>query len=351
MGIFHTTPEGKLVDANPHFARTIGYDTPEDLIEAVNKEGIASLYGDSARRAVVSREALGSGGWHTFEGRYKRRDGSYGFGRMRLRAYISPGGAPPQIEGFMEDLTEQKSLQDRLLRTERLEGLVQLARGIGHQFNNIHAVVQGFLEVAIADPSLPEPHRSHLGKALEAARRATGITSALEILTTGSSRAGEALVLEEVLVPVLGRSRKEAADQGVRMELDLSTTGPVIADRSMLEFVLNSLLSNALHAVLDRPTRLITVRTRSADGGSRFEVSDTGCGIQPSDMSKLFTPFFSTKGEWALSGSPQAKVRGMGLSLAICRSLLSGFGGRLEVSTANAGSTFAAWLPALRTDA
>jgi len=91
---------------------------------------------------------------------------------------------------------------------------------------------------------------------------------------------------------------------------------------------------------------VVTVRTGRADATVFFEVEDTGCGIPGTDLPRLFSPFFSRKGEWAPAGSPQAASKGLGLSLAISAAMVSDYGGRIEVhSTEGAGSVFRIVLP------
>jgi C4-dicarboxylate-specific signal transduction histidine kinase len=85
----------------------------------------------------------------------------------------------------------------------------------------------------------------------------------------------------------------------------------------------------------------ILVCTATLDGQSFLRVRDSGIGIAPEKMTSLFIPFFSEKGEHAPPGSPQAGVRGVGLSLAVSHSIVTGKGGRIEAeSSAGAGSTF-----------
>jgi two-component system, NtrC family, sensor kinase len=115
----------------------------------------------------------------------------------------------------------------------------------------------------------------------------------------------------------------------------------------MVSYILTTLLTNSIHALLDCSTQLITLRTRSAEGFSCLEVSDTGCGILPEILPKIFTPFFTTRGEWAAPMSPQSRVKGIGLSLAVCQSTVGESGGWIEVeSVPLQGSTFRVWFPA-----
>ncbi len=123
VGIFHTTPEGKVLDVNPALARIYGYDSPEDFIETVNQTSIAErLYVDPDTRPSQVDEALAGGDWASFENRYYRKDGSIFTGRMMFRIVRDDHGNVDHLEGFVEDITDRKRLEEaRELQTDALE--------------------------------------------------------------------------------------------------------------------------------------------------------------------------------------------------------------------------------------
>ena len=85
---------------------------------------------------------------------------------------------------------------------------------------------------------------------------------------------------------------------------------------------------------------------RTSDAHVFLHVQDNGIGISAERLSGLFTPFFSGKGEHAPSDSPQTRVQGVGLSLAVAHSIVAGCAGRIEVESGEGtGSTFTVWLP------
>jgi C4-dicarboxylate-specific signal transduction histidine kinase len=113
-----------------------------------------------------------------------------------------------------------------------------------------------------------------------------------------------------------------------------------------LSFVVEALLVNAWHATLGQTLRRIRVSTGSMEGETFLRVEDSGIGIAREKLSSLFTPFFTEKGEHAAPHSPQAQVRGVGLSLAVAHSMVSARGGRIEIqSEPMAGACFTVWLP------
>jgi two-component system cell cycle sensor histidine kinase/response regulator CckA len=110
--------------------------------------------------------------------------------------------------------------------------------------------------------------------------------------------------------------------------------------------VILNLLINAQHAMLDIEPKRITLTTDSDKDYVWLEVEDTGCGIEKENINKIFTPFFSTKGEHGSSDSAQSKIKGTGLGLSISHSIIEQHGGALTVeSVVGKGSVFKLMLP------
>ena len=111
----------------------------------------------------------------------------------------------------------------------------------------------------------------------------------------------------------------------------------VVADFNQLVQVFINLVVNAVQAMNEGGK--LTIHTATENGWVRMSVSDTGCGIPPENMDKLFTPFFTTKED----------VKGVGLGLAVSYGIIERHGGRIEVqSEVGKGSTFTIFLPAHR---
>ena len=461
IGIIRCTVEGWLFDANPAFARSLGYETSQELLQDFKTTSIATLFIDATLRSALSDPKLIGAQWLHAESRYLRKDGSFGVGRVIFRSFSTANPSEVVLEGFLEDITEQeqanealarervlmnilmdsvpdmiyfkdlqsrftlvnkakitdcgvsdlqnvlgktdadfytadhahelyeseqeiirsgkpiveieervrrpdspdrwlsttklplrdqagtivgtfgisrditerKALQTQTIRAQRLESLAQLSAGIAHQFNNINLVILGYLGLIAQNPEFPLGLRSNLEKALSGVKRAAEITKKLEIFSDTSSLQREHLRLAEVVPQLLGELEEEVRSEAVSIRLDLRGTSAVQLNRSTLSFLLSSLISNSLHALQDRPAREIAVSTRELPEFSCLEVTDTGCGIPEGNMVKIFTPFFTTKGEWATPGDAQMKVRGLGLSLAVCRSLVSESGGKIEIES------------------
>jgi len=251
------------------------------------------------------------------------------------------------ITCISRDMTIQRTLQAQILRAQRLESLGTLAAGIAHQFNNINTAVKGYLDFLAQDTGLPVSARSYVREALKGVQRAVDITDRLQGLTNASPASQETLSLEETVPSMVLLFGEKLEKEGIRISVDIPQTPPVRVSHAMLEFIVTSLITNSIQALIGRPSPSIAIRGRGEAGFCCLEVSDTGCGISPENLPRIFTPFFTTKGEWAEPGSSQAKVKGIGLSLAVCQSTVADSGGWIEVeSSPSSETTFRVWLPA-----
>ena len=284
-----------------------------------------------------------------FETIRQRKDGS----KVNISLSLSPirdeEGKIVGTTAVGGDITEQKALQAEVNRAHRLASLATLAGGIAHQFNNINMVVTGYLALMRSAGELPARLIPYVEAASAGVQKAVDITSRLLELTEPVGMLSNAVRLDVLAQTMLSLHKKRIEEVEVRIVLDLANTPPVQGDEPRLKFVLSSIVGNALDSLLDRPVRVVNVRTGSTKDFAYFEVEDSGCGISEEDLPRIFTPFFSAKGEWAPSGSPQAKLKGVGLSLAISSTTVSEYGGRIEVqSTKGTGSTFRVLLPFAR---
>ncbi|HVP19141.1 MAG TPA: PAS domain S-box protein, partial [Spirochaetia bacterium] len=323
--------------------KTFGY-TAQEMIG----RPIGSLISSEVltRQNALKNQLERQGSVQHLESTVTRKDGKALSVSSSFSFVKDPDGEIVGITCISRDMTEQRALQAQIIRAQRLESLGTLAAGIAHQFNNINAVVKGYLDFVVQDKDLAATSRSYIQEALKAVQRSVDITERLQGLTSASGAAWEIMHLEETVPAFLRLLAGEVEKQGITLTVDMQKTSPVRASRSMLGFIITTLVSNAAHALLDRPSPTITVRARTSGDFSALEVSDTGRGIPAEDLPRMFTPFFTTKGEWAEPGSNQVRVKGVGLSLAVCQSSVAESGGWMEVeSTPDVGTTFHVWFP------
>ena len=119
IGIFHYTPEGKIITANSTLAHIFGYESPDELMTIVNTSGIAeALYVNPEKQQLAVDMALGQEGWCTFENRFRRKDGDTIIGKALYWVVRNSDGTTSHLEGIIEDITKRKQAEEALLKSE-----------------------------------------------------------------------------------------------------------------------------------------------------------------------------------------------------------------------------------------
>jgi PAS domain S-box-containing protein len=120
IGIFHSTPEGKIIDVNPVYFHMFGYGSAEELIGIVNQAGIAgALYADPTKRTGFIRKASESRDWQILENVYRKKDGTTFIGLLSFRSSTNPSTGTREQEGFILDITESRNAEARISAVER----------------------------------------------------------------------------------------------------------------------------------------------------------------------------------------------------------------------------------------
>ena len=233
-----------------------------------------------------------------------------------------------ELSRAMSDLQEA---QDSLVRKERLALLGQLSSSVGHELRNPLGVMSNavyYLDTVLTD--IPPTAREYLGILREQIAVSSKIVTDLMDFTR--IRKPERQVVP--LAPLIA-DQAAACPPGVSVKRELAPDVPdVLADPVHVGQILRNLVSNACQA-MDGPGTLTLRATPGEPGTVRIEVNDTGPGIAPENLQKVFEPLFTTR------------ARGIGLGLAVARTLAEANGGSLSVaSTPGAGATFTLTLQA-----
>lgn len=243
------------------------------------------------------------------------------------------------------DALERERLQEQLIRSDRLAAMGTLVGGMAHEFNNINVSVMGFSELALRGEGLSGETREFLDRIFRAARRARAITNNLLDFSQLRSITREPVALDAALREALELVRAQFEKEGIVFDLLLEPLPPSSMDRDLIVQVFLNLLTNARHALLEAPTRRITLETGLDKGRAMARVVDAGCGIPADRLSQIFTPFYSTKGEHA-GGGALARVRGTGLGLSVSHTIVRQHDGEILVeSTPGSGTSVTVRLP------
>jgi C4-dicarboxylate-specific signal transduction histidine kinase len=233
-----------------------------------------------------------------------------------------------------------RSAQQRLVMSEKLAAIGQLAAGVAHEINNPVAVIQGNLDVlretlgAAAEPAMPE-----IRLIQDQVFRIRLIVTKLLQFARPAEYAGylEPVALDQVVQDSLVLVAHQMKKTSVAVMQEMHATRPVTVNRNELQQVLINLIVNALQAMPEGGTLLLTAGDREEGGvkGGFVAVADSGPGIAPEDRERLFDPFFTTK-----------TSDGTGLGLWVSLGLVQRYGGRIDIACPpSGGSVFTVWLP------
>jgi PAS domain S-box-containing protein len=271
------------------------------------------------------------------EMRYRTVDGASRSGSV-ITAPILEGERVVGGLGVMRDITDEKRLLEQLLQQEKLAAVGQLASGVAHELNNPLAGVMAFSQLLLATPGVPDDARESAETIHAEARRAAKIVSNLLTFARQHQPERAHTDVNAVLRDTIALRRYALQAQGITVIEELATElPPTWADAFQLQQVFLNLLGNAEQAVAE-PAQERRIRIRSEERGDRLVVAvrDSGPGIAPADVGRIFNPFYTTK--------PVGQGTGLGLSIA--DGIVREHGGRIQVESApGAGAEFIVELP------
>ena len=261
----------------------------------------------------------------------------------------------PAIERELRDVglrAEQKKLQDQLLISDRMASMGTLAAGVAHEINNPLACVMANLDLATralgrngnepATGDLAEI-REELRDAREAVERIRNIVRDLKVFSRSPDDQTGPVELQRVMESTLRMAWNEIRYRA-RLVKHYGETPPVEANEARLGQVFLNLIVNAAQAIPEGHVEDHEIHVTTGvepGGGVVVEIADTGVGMAPEVMARLFTPFFTTKPVGV----------GTGLGLSICHRIVTGLGGTIDVrSEVGEGTTFRVVLPAAQHD-
>lgn len=335
--------DGHIVYANAVLVTTLGFERAEELVGRRLSEFLADVPGTGT--PSTDTPTL------TSERRLVLRDGRTRV--VELASLPLRFDGQPAVVSIARDVTEQRQMQARLTLADRLASVGTLAAGIAHEINNPLAFVLSnlaFLSDEFRHHLSPHPS-SHgvrppdvtewqevLGEACEGAERVRQIVRQLKTFSRPDEERMTPVDVHAVLDSVVMMAANEIRHRA-RLRRDYGTVPQVMANEGRLCQVFLNLVVNAAQAIPEGSAHAheVVLATRAEGGRVMVEVRDTGSGIAPEVLGRIFNPFFTTKPVGV----------GTGLGLSICHGIISGLGGEIAVdSTVGQGSTFRVVLPA-----
>jgi PAS domain S-box-containing protein len=314
----------------PQFERTMAKIVhPED--HALVREGLS--------------RAQTSGRYGPLEHRVLRASGEVRWVSVSGQAVRNAEGKVMSLVGSVQDITERRALEVRLLEAQKLESIGRLAGGVAHDFNNMLTAILGNVDFAAEASSLDEL-RPFLAEIRHTAERSAALTAQLLAFARRQVIAPKVLDPNALLRRLDALLRRLIGEQ-IGVTVQLSASGRVRADESQLEQVIMNLVTNARDAMpgggrlvletLDVLLDAAFVAAQPDCSAGRYvaiAVTDTGPGVAPQDLPHIFEPFYTTR------------PGGTGLGLATCYGIVKQSGGQILVqSEPGRGSTFTVYLP------
>ena len=334
--IFRLGSNGDIIQTNPRFNEMFG--DVHSLCEILMGDKNAS---DCLQRAGSERTVQ----------REEKAVGAHGEELtvlLSLYAETAQNGEINGFDGYIIDITEKKRLEERLLRSQKLEAVGTLAGGIAHDFNNLLTAIIGYSEIMLEKIREDDPLRKHAEIIHGAAERGAELTKRILTLTRKEKVETKLLDINEII-----RSSLELLKRSIPKHIEIVTNlrkelPKVKADAAQVQQVILNLAVNARDA-MPHEGRL-TIETDSDTAGDgvsnpvvaeksgfiKVSVSDTGTGMDKGTQGRIFDPFFTTK----------ETGKGTGLGLYMVHSIVTHHGGYINLySEPGRGTRFNIYLP------
>ena len=349
-GIALVDPEGAIQECNDAFARLIGRPAEElrtvSIFRLVAEDDVAALRGVLAPPAKANG-AGGAGLAGPLEAHLA------GEGRPVCALYVNRTQASDgSLDGFVihfVDSTEQKNLERQFAQSQKMQAVGQLAGGIAHDFNNLLTAMIGFSDLLLLRHRPGDQSFADIMQIKQNANRAANLVRQLLAFSRQQTLQPRLLNITDILAELSHLLRRLI---GENIELKMShgrDLGVVKADQGQLEQVIINLAVNGRDAMPEGG--VLTIRTETVQVEQErklkdesmppgtyalIEVEDSGCGIPPEHLDRIFDPFFSTKEVGA----------GTGLGLSTVYGIVKQTGGYVFVeSRLGQGTVFSIFLP------
>jgi len=248
-----------------------------------------------------------------------------------------------QVLEVWRDITERREIEAHLANSERLASLGTLASGISHEINNPLASIMTCLDGLSRrlrsgkGKEVPEELPEYLSLIRKEVERCKGLTERFQVLGRQPRPIRESVDLGVVIRDIAALVRYEAEQRSARIEVRVgSGLGPLISDPTQVRQVVLNLVLNAIKS-LDGPGSVQVTASSTTGAFVKLEVVDSGRGIEPENLQRIFEPFYST----GFDG------RGTGLGLFISKIIVDELGGAIQVeSVPGEGTRFTVLFPA-----
>jgi len=344
---------GSFSYVNPAWEKVLGYSRSEVLgkffVDFAAEKDVNKYIG-MFKRIRNNRDTI-----IDVVGSLTHKDGSERLFNLSGAPNLNTDGQVVGMVGLIKDITEQQKLQGQLIQAQKMEALGTLAGGVAHDFNNILTAIIGYGELASMDVSDDEELSSNICNMLKASQRAKELVGQILAFSRQTQESLNPVEIKNIVEEVLKLLRASLPSTiEIRPDID-PEFGMVEAVPSQIHQLLMNLCMNAA-AAMAADGGLLAVSLKN-EKISRFQakmfqniepglyvvltVKDTGQGMPPGIMEKIFDPYFTTK----------EKGKGTGLGLAVVHGIVNRHRGKITVeSVVGVGTTFHVYLPVFESE-
>ena len=338
IGICIFDLDRRIMEANDAFLNIVGYSRDDVISDRLSFTGLTPPEWTGADERLLA-ELASTGTWKPSEKDFFRKDGS--------RVPVLVGGATfgelrHQGVAFVVDLSERKRAEAELAHANRVATMGQLSASIAHEVNQPIAALLTNAETAVRwlarQPPNLEKAKPLIDRIIGDGKRAADIVSRIRDFSKKAPARKEELEINEAILEIMGLTRVAMSEHSVSVKMQLSEGLPhILGDRVQLQQVILNLIMNAIEAMseVSEGSRELLISTSEAEsGGVLVAVSDSGPGLPPANLARIFEAFYTTKSS------------GLGMGLSICRSIVEAHGGRLWATPNEPrGAVFCMMLP------
>ncbi len=337
--------DGKYVYGNPASVRLLGLRGPEEIIGLNALDTIEPEFHATLLNRMKNLEAGKNN--PPVEIKIRRPDGEC--------LWTISTSVPVQMEGRQtviivgQDISKQKQMETQIRQTQKLESIGTLAGGIAHDFNNILYPIIGMAEMLMEDLPSSSLEYDNAVEIYQAGKRGSQLVKQILAFSRQTEKELIPVGVQKILKEVLTLSRSTIPSNIEIIEDIQSDCGLVMAEPTQIHQVAMNLITNAYHAVEETDGQILVglkeveLKRNDTKAGAfkpgryvQLAVSDTGHGIDPKIMNKIFDPYFTTK----------KKGRGTGLGLAMVHGIIQALKGNIMVSSEpSKGTRFTILLP------
>ena len=349
LGVIEWDPDFKVVGWNKAAEQIFGY-SKDDIL---GKNGLDLIVPPESKSQIsgIWQKLIDGNGSHVNFQKNTAKTGESKDTQWFNTLLCDQGGAPIGMASLVQDITDTKRLEIKLRQTQKIEAIGTLAGGIAHDFNNILMPLIGYAQFLEEDLPKDSPLQSHVARITQAAGRAKDLVRQILAFSRQDPQEVKPVKLQTIIdeaVRLLSASIPKTIEFKADVDPDCSM---VLADSTSIHQIIMNLATNAYHAMettggnLSLLLRQVTLPL-SAEYPSDLppgpyallEIKDTGEGIRPELLNKIFDPYFTTK----------ATNKGTGLGLSVVQGIVKSCKGDIQISSQpGQGTTVQIFLPIL----